>query len=352
MPFSHSAISTFEQCPRKYAFQYVERIRVETEGVEAFLGKRVHESLEKLYAAARNKSILSEQDVLDFYFKQWEGKWHDSIKIVRELRAKEYQDIGEDMLRRYYTRHFPFNQSIVIATEERLDVFLGGSEIYRLTGVVDRIDKVEGGHWEIHDYKTESRLATQADKETDRQLALYEIGLRYKYPQIQEVTLVWHYLKFDEIIRSKRTFEQLEELKATTCATIDEILLATQADDFAPRESALCRWCAYQNLCPLFTHSAQLKAETPPVAAIGAHDIVNRLGAIKERKSALNKEKKNLEAETEKLERSLLDLAKEAKWQQIAGDSNIAKIKTDSAGVSKISLRRINGEQNSNGISL
>jgi hypothetical protein len=99
-------------------------------------------------------------------------------------------------------------------------------------------------------------------------------------------------LKFDEIIRSKRTSDQLEELKATTCATIDDILLAIQADDFAPRESALCRWCAYLNLCPLFTHSAQLNAEIPPVPAIHAHDIVNRLGAIKERKSALNKEKK------------------------------------------------------------
>jgi hypothetical protein len=136
----------------------------------------------------------------------------------------------------------------------------------------------------------------------------------------------------------------LKELKATTCATIDEILLATQADDFAPRESALCGWCAYQNLCPLFTHSAQLKAEIPPVAAIGAHDIVNRLGAIKERKAALNKEKKNLEAETEKLERSLLDLAQETKWQQIAGGNYIAKIKTDPAGSSKISLRQKNDE--------
>ena len=322
----------------------MERIRVETEGVEAFLGKRVHESLEKLHSTARNKSILSEQDVLDLYFKQWEDKWHDAIRIVRDLGVKEYQDIGEDMLRRYYRRHFPFNQSIVIATEERLDVFIGESENYRLTGVVDRIDKVSDGHWEIHDYKTDSRLATQADKDQDRQLALYEIGLRHKYPQIQEVTLVWHYLKFDEIIRSKRTSEQLEELKATTCAMIDEILLAIQADDFAPSESALCGWCAYQNLCPLFTHSAQLKAEIPPVAAIGAHDIVNRLGAIKERKSALNKEKKNLEAETEKLERSLLDLAQETKWQQIVGGTYIAKIKTDSAGSSKISLRQKNGE--------
>ena len=66
VPFSHSTISTFEQCPRKYAFQYVERIRVETEGVEAFLGKRVHESLEKLHSSAKKiiLSELSEHDLL------------------------------------------------------------------------------------------------------------------------------------------------------------------------------------------------------------------------------------------------------------------------------------------------
>jgi hypothetical protein len=45
MPFPHSAISTFEQCPRKYAFQYVERFRIETERIEAPLGKCVPESL-------------------------------------------------------------------------------------------------------------------------------------------------------------------------------------------------------------------------------------------------------------------------------------------------------------------
>ena len=47
--FSNSRIETFEQCPRKYKFRYVDSIKTDTEGIEAFVGKRVHETLEKLY---------------------------------------------------------------------------------------------------------------------------------------------------------------------------------------------------------------------------------------------------------------------------------------------------------------
>jgi len=47
--YSNSRIETFEQCPRKYKFRYLENIKTGTEGVEAYVGKRVHETLEKLY---------------------------------------------------------------------------------------------------------------------------------------------------------------------------------------------------------------------------------------------------------------------------------------------------------------
>ena len=47
--FSHSSLSSYENCPRKYAFRYIEKIQVDSEGIEAFVGKRVHEILERLY---------------------------------------------------------------------------------------------------------------------------------------------------------------------------------------------------------------------------------------------------------------------------------------------------------------
>ena len=47
--YSHSRLSSFEQCKQKFQFRYLLEIPEESEGVEAFVGKRVHEILERLY---------------------------------------------------------------------------------------------------------------------------------------------------------------------------------------------------------------------------------------------------------------------------------------------------------------
>ncbi len=47
--YSHSRLSSFEDCPQKFQYRYVLKIPVDSEGIEAFVGKRVHEILERLY---------------------------------------------------------------------------------------------------------------------------------------------------------------------------------------------------------------------------------------------------------------------------------------------------------------
>ena len=48
--YSSSRLNTFKQCKLKYKYQYIEKIKTEIEQtVEAFLGSRVHDCLEKLY---------------------------------------------------------------------------------------------------------------------------------------------------------------------------------------------------------------------------------------------------------------------------------------------------------------
>lgn len=54
--YSHSRLSTFETCRLKYKYTYIDRIRKEGEGVEAFLGSRFHEMMEKLYAEIKFKT--------------------------------------------------------------------------------------------------------------------------------------------------------------------------------------------------------------------------------------------------------------------------------------------------------
>ena len=48
--YSHSRLSTFQNCPRQYWFQYIEKPDIEkVDGIEAFMGFRAHDALESLY---------------------------------------------------------------------------------------------------------------------------------------------------------------------------------------------------------------------------------------------------------------------------------------------------------------
>ena len=49
--YSHSKLATYENCPQQYKLKYIDRIELPEagEGIEAFLGSRVHETLEKLH---------------------------------------------------------------------------------------------------------------------------------------------------------------------------------------------------------------------------------------------------------------------------------------------------------------
>ena len=57
---------------------------------------------------------------------------------------------------------------------------------------------------------------------------------------------------------SSRTPEDLESLRRTTIARIDEIQSATE---YPTRKSALCGWCEYREICPAF---ADERSEKPP----------------------------------------------------------------------------------------
>ena len=46
--YSHSRLSTFEDCPLKYKYTYIDKLdRDRRDSVEAFMGGLVHETMEK-----------------------------------------------------------------------------------------------------------------------------------------------------------------------------------------------------------------------------------------------------------------------------------------------------------------
>jgi putative RecB family exonuclease len=257
--YSNSRLSCFEQCPLKFKFAYIDKIEAEIPTtVEAFMGDMVHQALEKLYKDLQFEKILTQKELIAFYNDLWEKNWNEDILIVRKEYDKDnYRKIGERALVDYYKHYKPFDESITIAleTKKMMDI----SDKYHIHVRIDRL-AFKDGVYEIHDYKTSSRLPTQQELDEDRQLALYAYGIKKMYPDAKKVELVWHFLKFDKEMRSSRTAEQLEALRGEVLKLIKKI---EECKDYPAKVSALCDWCEFQNICPQWKHKFATEELSP-----------------------------------------------------------------------------------------
>lgn len=247
--FSHSRLSTFEQCKLKYKLRYIDRIIPETEKtIESHLGGTVHSALEWLYTEVKKSRIPSVEELLVFYSKEWEKEYEDEIPIVKKYLTKEdYFNRGIKFLVDYYQSHTPFKDN-TIDVEKEIFLDLDENGEYKIRGFIDRlVYNLETGEYEVHDYKTSGNLPDQDKIDNDRQLALYSIAVREIYGNDKKVRLVWHYLFFNKKIVSERTDEQLEQLREDTINLIKEI---ENTEDFEPTKSTLCNWCEYKDICP------------------------------------------------------------------------------------------------------
>ncbi|HPW17733.1 MAG TPA: PD-(D/E)XK nuclease family protein [Candidatus Aminicenantes bacterium] len=317
--YSNSQLSTFEQCPLQYRFSYVDGIKRREEGVEAFLGQRFHDAMEWLYGEIAFR-VPSLEDVLAYYEKDWADRWHAEVKIVKAGRtADDYRLMGRRFIEAYHRRHHPFDEGQVLGLERYIRFKLDDAGRYRMKGIIDRLMRAPDGAFEIHDYKTGSKLPDQREIDADRQLALYQIGVEELWPEAREsgVRLVWHEVAFDVEMRSTRSAEALGELKARVASLIDRI----EAErEFPLRESALCGWCPYWDLCPAKKHLVKVEAlpeekwrNEPGVV------IADSYAERWRKKRELEAEAKTLEAEMEALRQAAIGYAEKEGVQVIAG---------------------------------
>ena len=324
--YSHSQLSTYETCPHQYKLAYIDKIKVESEGIEAFMGSRVHEALEKLYRDLKVTRLNPLEEILDYYRQNWEKNWNEEmVQIIRkDYTAEDYRRLGEKCITEYYKRYYPFDQSKTLGLEENIFFPLDEDKGYWIRGFIDRVALSDNSVLEIHDYKTSSRLPTQEEVDSDRQLALYQMGVEGKWKDIREIRLFWHYLAFDTEIRSSRTPEELQQLRRETMDLIQEI----ESDrHFLPEEGPLCDWCDYQSFCPKRKHL--IVVENLPLNEYLNEEaviLVNKYVELKEKKRLLNEE---VDVELAKLEEALYAYAQREELEAIYGSDHVAKIKVE-----------------------
>ena len=319
--YSHSQLSIYEECPLKYKLCYRDKIKREIEGIEAFLGTMVHETLKKCYDDVRLTKVNSLADLLTFYDKVWQENWHDSIIITKkEVTKDHYQSLGNKLIETYYKRYAPFDLDMTLSTEKRVTFSLGDGDKYKLTGFIDRLSRTKEDIYQIHDYKTSAYLPSQEEVDNDRQLGLYQIGIQKTWPDIKNIRLIWHYLAFDRELISSRSGEEISNLVEETIKVIDEIEFA---EAFPPRESGLCDWCEYPDLCPMRKHFYT-------VEALPVNEYLNEPGVVLVNKYAELKEKASeIDEEMEKVKEAILEYARKEQVELIKGSDRKVRVRFD-----------------------
>ncbi len=317
--YSHSRISTFQQCPYRFKLKYIDKVKPEVEQtVEAFMGTIVHDTLEKLYKDAGFHKLPSKQELLMYYNALWAKNWSKAIAVVRKDYSPEnYRMMGEKYVADYYGRHYPFDQAKTVGLEQRILIDLDGDGRYKLQGYIDRLAYLGDGSYEIHDYKTSSRLPLREYLKEDRQLALYALAVLKNYPNAKDAKLVWHFLKFDEDIVLKKTEEELEELRKSVISDIREI---ESAREYPTKTSTLCDWCEFRPVCPEWAHVVRTES-------MSLKDFVKDDGvALVNSYAELTEKKKEIEERMDEIKARLIAFARDSGVTTVAGSGQSARI--------------------------
>lgn len=272
MRTSYSAINTYLQCPQKYKFREIDRIRV-PKSWEAIFGTLIHDTLKFMF---KRDPLFPTLDEVVAYFRE---HWPTEEKKYGwgEDEQKTYFEEGVRMLKRFYEKNAPWNFTVV-DLESRFEVLLADEktgETHILAGIIDRIDKREDGGYEIVDYKTSKRMPSQEALDKDLQLSLYSLGLQKRWPHLnpEEITLSLYFLKHGEKLSTKTSAETTDKTKDHILKTIGEIQERLKSGkEFEPMPGPLCDWCGFKPICPAWKHL--YRKQEPGIKDQGEADTV------------------------------------------------------------------------------
>jgi len=180
------------------------------------------------------------------------------------------------MIRRYYEDN-DISRANIAALEKRFAIELSNpadpEKPHIISGIIDRIDRTDTG-FEIIDYKTSRKMPVQESVDTSIQLSIYLMAFLEMYPKEREnmhhIDVSLYFLKHGKKLTAKRTPEQLEEVSTLFLDVISHI----EAQEFEPHVSALCDWCGYQSICPMWKHKFEAEKVTNEEAKRAIEEFV------------------------------------------------------------------------------
>ncbi len=297
MRTSYSALDTYRTCPLKYKYQKLDKIPA-PKRIEAVFGSLVHSALKFMFERGPLYPTLDE--VIDFFTDKWNKK-SESIEWPNPLKKEDFEKLyfeeGVKLIKNFYKKNQPWKFNAV-ELESRFSVTLRDEETqedHTIVGIIDRIDKdPESEEYEIIDYKTGKKMPSAEMLKDNLQLSLYHMALQDRWPRLpaSKIKLSLYFLKHNEKITAEKENpqEDINKTRDFILATIKEVEEKEEKNSFSPTPSALCDYCGYKKICPMWSH--EYKKDKPETKS--EEDVAKVITEFFEIKEVEEKNKKRL----------------------------------------------------------
>jgi putative RecB family exonuclease len=255
---SPSRAGDFMTCPLLYRFRVIDRLPEPSSPVTT-RGTLVHGVLERLFdSPALERTVALAHSLL-------EPEWQRLLAERPELETLFAAPIVEGdasiddqisawlasarvLIETYFaledpTRVEPDQRELLVEAELADGV--------RLRGFVDRVDVGRGGATRIVDYKTGNSPSELFEAKALFQLKFYALVM-WRMSGTIPAMLQLLYLGDKQVLRYAPDEADLLATERKVRALWAAIERALEQQNFPPRPSRLCDWCAHQALCPAF----------------------------------------------------------------------------------------------------
>ena len=242
---SPSKVSSFKDCALAFRFSAIDKLP-EPPSTWTAKGTLVHRALELLFAeapAARTIDVAL-AGLTQGWAEMSADPEYDGLDLGEETDAQFLAD-SETLVRNYFDLEDPGGIE-VIGTEISLEVQLG---TLTLRGIIDRLELDADGEFVVTDYKTgrspgaNYELARMAGVQFYAFLCERVFGRRPARVQLL-------HLRDPVAISTVPSDQSIRGLEQRTRAVWTAVERACERDDFRPRPSRLCDYCAFRAYCP------------------------------------------------------------------------------------------------------
>lgn len=262
--FSAYKLSTFDQCPKSYEFNYVDpiyskmknKLKNMPENIWPFntLGKAVHNAITLFfYLPESEKTLKKLKENLRFTWRSeayWNkklplGKWGGFSTLEEE---RKYYRQGQMMLETFFNmipkeKEFEFlpTQNFRKSIDDYINLITPITKDFDISGKFDLVTRNSDGSLNIIDFKTGNK-----EKIENFQMVFYKVlaELKFKKP-VKKLYL--HFLRFGRRIEIADEVGDSHNSRDTVIQKIDEVRCAKA---FTPNVSKLCKFCLFKNFCP------------------------------------------------------------------------------------------------------